>query len=109
VLTAALALTSELVPLLVVSVLAGVGAGMLNPAQQATVADVVGSERTAGPVLATFQMCSDAGQILGPVVAGLLVDHTGYGAAFALSGAITVLAALVWTRAPETLVAHNTR
>ncbi|WP_211287169.1 MFS transporter [Georgenia soli] len=109
VLTAALALTGDLVPMLVVSALAGVGAGMLNPAQQATVADVVGSERTAGPVFATFQMFSDAGQILGPVLAGLLVDHAGYGAAFALSGAITVIAALVWTRAPETLVAHKAR
>ena len=109
VLTAALGLTGDLVTLLVVSALAGVGVGMLNPAQQATVADVVGSERTAGPVLATFQMCSDAGQILGPVLAGLLVDHTGYGAAFALSGAISVAAALVWTRAPETLAVRPRR
>lgn len=107
VLTAALGLTGHLVALLVVSALAGVGVGMLNPAQQATVADVVGSERTAGPVLAVFQMCSDAGQILGPVLAGLLVDHTGYGAAFALSGAITFVAALVWTRAPETHPARS--
>ncbi|WP_345041325.1 MFS transporter [Georgenia daeguensis] len=102
-LTAALGLTGDLVALLVVSALAGVGVGMLNPAQQATVADVVGSGRTAGPVLAAFQMCSDAGQILGPVLAGLLVDHVGYGAAFALSGAITLVAAAVWVRAPETL------
>jgi MFS family permease len=109
VLTAALGLTGDLVTLLVVSALAGVGVGMLNPAQQATVADVVGSERTAGPVLAVFQMCSDAGQILGPVLAGLLVDHTGYGAAFALSGAISVVAALLWTRAPETLTARPRR
>ena len=109
VLTAALGLTGDLVTLLVVSALAGVGVGMLNPAQQATVADVVGSERTAGPVLATFQMCSDAGQILGPVLAGLLVDHTGYGAAFALSGAISVAAALVWTRTPETLAVRPRR
>jgi MFS family permease len=109
VLTAALGLTGNLATLLVVSALAGVGVGMFNPAQQATVADVVGSGRTAGPVLAAFQMCSDAGQILGPILAGLLVDHTGYGAAFALSGAITLVAAVVWMRAPETLAAPQRR
>lgn len=101
-LTAVLGLTGDVVSLLAVSALAGVGTGMLNPAQQATVADVVGQERSGGPVLATFQMATDAGQILGPVLAGLLVDHVGYGAAFALSGGISLAAAVLWLPAPET-------
>jgi MFS family permease len=101
-LTAVLGLTGDVVSLLAVSALAGVGTGMLNPAQQATVADVVGQERSGGPVLAAFQMATDAGQILGPVLAGLLVDHVGYGAAFALSGGISLAAAVLWLPAPET-------
>ena len=88
---------------LIVSVLAGVGAGMLNPAQQATVADVVGQDRSGGKVLAGFQMAQDAGAILGPVLAGLLADNFGYGAAFAVSGVISLLAGVGWLRARETL------
>ena len=44
----------------------GVGAGMLNPAQQAALADIVGRERNGGPALATFQMSADSGAIVGP-------------------------------------------
>ena len=47
---------SDLPVLVVLSVVAGVGAGMLNPAQQAALADIVGRERNGGPALATFQM-----------------------------------------------------
>ncbi|GAA1635340.1 MFS transporter [Georgenia ruanii] len=106
-LTIALGLAPDTGWLLALSVLAGAGAGLLNPAQQATVADVVGQRRSGGPVLATFQMCTDAGQILGPVVAGLLVDHAGYGAAFALSGILSLLAAAAWLPARETRPAHH--
>ncbi len=88
---------------LAVSALAGVGAGLLNPAQQATVADVVGQDRSGGKVLAGFQMSQDAGAILGPVLAGALADAYGYGVAFAVSGAITVLAAVGWLTGRETL------
>ncbi|MFH5821229.1 MFS transporter [Georgenia sp. AZ-5] len=105
-LTAVTGLAGAVGPLLVVSVLAGIGAGLLSPAQQATVADVVGRERSGGQVLAGFQMAGDAGQIAGPILAGLLVDHVGYGAAFALSGAIALLAAVLWLPARETLAPH---
>jgi MFS family permease len=91
-------------PLLVAfSVVAGLGAGTLNPAQQASLADVVGRDRNGGPALATFQMASDCGAIVGPVIAGVLVDHGSYGLAFGVTGALTVVAALPWLRARETL------
>lgn len=105
--TAAVGFSGSIAVVLVVSVLAGVGAGMLNPVQQAAVADVVGNDRSGGKVLATFQMAQDAGAILGPVLAGLLVDYAGYGAAFALSGAIAVAAGLAWLPARETLASRN--
>ena len=93
----------DTVPLLVVaSVVAGMGAGVLNPAQQAAVADVIGADRAGGKVLATFQMASDSGAILGPVLIGLVVDLVGYTAGFVLSGALLLAAAVPWLFARET-------
>lgn len=93
----------DTVPLLVAtSVVAGVGAGVLNPAQQAAVADVVGADRAGGKVLATFQMASDSGAILGPVVVGLAVDRFGYTVGFALSGCLLLAAVVPWLGARET-------
>jgi MFS family permease len=104
--TAATGLATNLPLLVVLSVVAGVGAGTLNPAQQATLSDVVGRERNGGPALAAFQMAQDGGAIVGPILAGVLVDHGSYGLAFGVTGAITLLAALPWLRARET---HDVR
>lgn len=93
----------DTVPLLVAaSVVAGMGAGVLNPAQQASVADVIGADRAGGKVLATFQMASDSGAILGPVLVGLVVDLFGYTAGFALSGGLLLAAVVPWLVARET-------
>lgn len=95
----------DTVPMLVAaSVVAGVGAGVLNPAQQAAVADVVGTDRAGGKVLATFQMASDSGAILGPVVVGLAVDRFGYTVGFAVSGCLLLAAVVPWLFARETHV-----
>jgi MFS family permease len=97
-----------LVVLVVLSVVAGVGAGVLNPAQQAGVADVIGRERSGGPALAVFSMAQDAGAIAGPIVAGTLVDHGSYPLAFVATGVITLLAAGPWLAARETLDTSRT-
>ncbi|MFN8045400.1 MAG: MFS transporter [Dermatophilaceae bacterium] len=89
--------------LLLVSVIAGLGAGTLNPAQQASLADVIGHERNGGPAIAAVQMAADLGSIIGPIVAGVLVDRGSYPLAFGLTGLITLAAALPWLRARETL------
>ncbi len=91
--------------LVIVSIIAGLGAGTLNPAQQAAMADVVGQERNGGPALAAVQMTSDLGAIIGPVIAGVLVDRGSFGLAFAVTGAITLAAAVPWLRARETRAA----
>jgi MFS family permease len=95
--------TDTVLTFMIATVVAGLGAGLLAPPQQATVADVIGSEARGGPVLATFQMSADIGAVLGPLVAGLLADQLTYGAAFAVTGALCLVAALVWLPAPETL------
>jgi MFS family permease len=101
--TAVLGVSGSLPLFLVGSLLGGVGSGMLVPAMNATVADVIGGRGRGGPVLAGFQMVSDLGAILGPVLTGLVVEHASYGTAFALAGLVAVAAWAVAVRAPETL------
>jgi len=100
--TAAIGFTHQLPWFLLASACAGIGSGLLGPAQQAAIADVIGNERSGGRVLAVFQMASDSGAIVGPVVAGLLADRLGYGWAFGVTGGILLAAAAVWLPARET-------
>ena len=106
-LTAVLGVATNIWVLIVLCALAGLGSGILNPAQQATVADVIGPNRSGGKVLASFQMVSDLGAIIGPVLVGLIVDHAGYRLGFALSGLMMLLAAAGWLRARETAPAER--
>ncbi|MEF3122056.1 MFS transporter [Kocuria flava] len=101
--TTALGLSGDVVTFVVLSLVAGMGSGTMNPGQQAAVADVIGPDRSGGPVLARYQMSADAGQILGPVVAGALADAAGFGWAFGVSGALMLLAALAWLPVRDTL------
>lgn len=101
-----LGLTDSLVLLLVLSVVSGVGSGLVNPGQQAVVADVVGARRSGGQVLGVFSMVQDAGAILGPVLVGVVADRFGFGWAFGLTAAVTLAALPLWLAAPETLGRH---
>jgi len=89
------------------SLVAGMGAGLLNPPQNAVVADVIGARGKGGPVLAGFQMAADFGAIIGPITAGLVADSFGYGASFTVTGAALLLAIGFWLVAPETLPTHE--
>ena len=100
--TAAIGFTHDLVWFLAATAVAGIGSGLLGPAQQAVMADVVGNERSGGRVLAIFQMTADSGAIIGPVLAGLLADRLGYGWAFGVTGGVLVAAAAGWMLARET-------
>jgi MFS family permease len=73
------------------------------PPVQAAVADIIGGDARGGQVLAVFQMSLDVGAVLGPTVAGVLADRLSFGAAFGVTGALYVVAALVWLPAKETL------
>lgn len=88
---------------LAVSLVAGLGSGLLNPPTQAAVADVIGSKARGGTVLAGFQMAADLGAIIGPITAGAIAELIGFGPAFALTGAVSLVALAVWIGAPETL------
>lgn len=87
---------------LLACLVSGAGTGVLNAPQQAAIADVVGQGRRSGAVMSSAQMSADLGAIIGPLLAGLVVDAAGYGWAFVLTGGVILLGALAWWRAPET-------
>ncbi|WP_125613488.1 MFS transporter [Specibacter cremeus] len=97
-----LGFTGEELWFFVISAIAGLGSGLMGPAQQATVADVIGNERSGGKVLATFQMSQDFGTIIGPIAAGVLVDAFSYGPAFTMATAVALVGMLFWLPARGT-------
>lgn len=80
----------------------GFGAAFLGSAPSAVIGDVMGGKK-GGIVVATFQMMSDAGAILGPLAAGLLVDLFDFDWAFAFGAVLAILPILLVIRMPETL------
>lgn len=100
--TSLLGFGQELWLLIVISALAGAGAGLLNPSQQAVLADVIDS-RPGGKVLANFQMAQDFGAIIGPIVVGMIAQYIGFHVGFMLCGVISLLAAVAWIFGRETL------
>jgi MFS family permease len=105
--TGLIGVTGDLVAFLAASAVAGFGSGLLGPAQQAAVADVIGRGRSGGRVLAVFQMAADTGAIIGPVVAGLLADQLGYGWAFGITGGVLLVTAAAWLPAREPSLKQN--
>ncbi len=92
---------------LAVSLVAGMGSGVVNPPLNAAVADVIGSRARGGTVLAGYQMAMDTGAILGPVLAGALAEAVGFPAAFVLTAAVTLIALAFWVAAPETMAGSS--
>ena len=88
----------------------GVSAAFLGGAPSAVVGDVVDG-RKGGPVVATFQMMSDLGIIIGPLMFGFLADSSGgfawpFIASLMVASATTVLVLFMpETRKPK--VAEN--
>lgn len=80
----------------------GFGSAFLGSAPSAVVGDVMGGKK-GGIVVATFQMMSDAGAIIGPLIAGLLVDLFDFDWAFAAGAALALLPIVLVVRMPETL------
>lgn len=79
---------------------AGAGSALVNPGQQATLADVVGL-RNGGSVVAGYSMTTDLGGVLGPLVAGAIVDLAGFGWAFGTTAALLAAAAIIWGFVPD--------
>lgn len=99
---AALALAGSSVLFLVAMAVSGLAAAFMGSAPAAVAGDVVGSGGR-GIVIAAFQMTSDFGAIVGPLLAGLMADQLGYGPAFAAGAAVAALALVLAALMPETL------
>lgn len=80
----------------------GVASAFLGSAPAAVVGDILGGRR-GGIVVATFQMMSDVGAVIGPLVAGLLIDQFDFEWAFAAGAALSVVAVILVFVMPETL------
>jgi MFS transporter, DHA1 family, tetracycline resistance protein len=92
--------------LIAAALLAGVGTGLLNPAVTAAVTDVIaadGPDARGSTALAGFQMVGDVGAIIGPILAGLIVEWAGYPVAFATTAAIAVISFVYWLSVPRTV------
>ena len=94
--------TTSLPLFLVTAYVTGAATGMFISPQQAAVADIIGSKARGGTAVATFQMMSDFGAILGSLAVGQIAEHLTYGTAFSISGAILAVGAVGWLLAPET-------
>lgn len=91
---------------LVAMAIQGVASAFLGSAPAAVVGDVLAGRR-GGIVVATFQMMSDVGAVLGPLVAGLLIDQFDFDWAFAAGAALSLVAVILVLVMPETL--HRNR
>ena len=100
--TAILGAASSLALLLAGAFIAGAASGIYSAPQQAAVADIIGSKARAGPAVATFQMMSDLGAIVGSFAVGLIAQQVSYLWSFVVTGGILLIAAIAWSLAPET-------
>jgi MFS family permease len=94
--------TDSLPVFLAAAYVTGAATGMFISPQQAAVADVVGNKARGGSAVATFQMMSDLGGILGSFAVGLIAQHLSFQTSFVVTGVIMLAAAIGWVFAPET-------
>ena len=80
----------------------GVATAFLGSAPSAVVGDIMGG-RQGGSVVAAYQMVSDFGAVVGPLIGGLLLDLYGFDYAFAFGAAISAIALAFVLVMPETL------
>jgi len=51
--------------------------------------------------VAGYSMASDLGGVLGPLIAGALLDAAGFGWAFSVTAALLAAATLTWALVPD--------
>ena len=79
-----------------------IGSAFLGSAPTAVVGDIMGG-RQGGSVVATYQMVSDIGAVIGPLLGGLLLDLYGFEWAFAFGAAVAAVGLIFVIAMPETL------
>ncbi|MDT7571272.1 MAG: transporter, family, multidrug resistance protein, partial [Actinomycetota bacterium] len=94
----ALAVVTGPVTLLLAMGLFAIGAAVMGVAPAAILGDVL--EGKGGTAVAVWQMASDLGSVIGPVAAGLLIDHGSFGTALAVSAVVVGACTLLGFRVP---------
>jgi MFS family permease len=98
-----LAVVTGPVTLLAAMVVFAVGAAVMGVAPAAIVGDVVAGK--GGTAVAVWQMSSDLGSVIGPVAAGLLIDHGSFEIALIVSAVVVFACTLPGLRLPAVPVA----
>ena len=80
----------------------GVAGAYFASAPSAVIGDVIGGQK-GGIVVAAYQMASDLGIVIGPLVAGVLIDALDFDWAFAIAALLVVPVLIAVNRMPETL------
>lgn len=94
---------------LVYMAIIGAATAFLGSGGAAMVGDIVAG-RKGGPVVSAYQMTSDFGMVVGPLLAGWLRDLSGgYSLPFGLSLVFAVTLAMLVARTPETSTRHYAR
>ena len=79
----------------------GVGSAFMGTSSTAVVGDVIGGR--GGRPISVFQMASDLGAVIGPLVAGWLSDSFSFATAFAVSAGVSAVGVAMAATMPETL------
>lgn len=80
----------------------GVAVAFRSSAPAAAVGDLMGGRRGGVPI-AVFQMMSDLGSVIGPLLAGLILDAAGFSWAFAVGAIASAFVLIMVIRSRETL------
>ena len=80
----------------------GVAVAFRSSAPAAAVGDLMGGRRGGVPI-AVFQMMSDLGSVIGPLLAGLILDAAGFSWAFAIGAIASAIVLVMVLRSRETL------
>jgi MFS family permease len=94
-----LALVTGPVTLMLAMAVFAVGAAVLGVAPAAIVGDVV--QGRGGTAVAVWQMASDLGSVIGPLAAGVLIDHGSFGVALGVSASVVAACTLMGLRVPR--------
>jgi MFS family permease len=97
--------SSTVAELVAAALFSGIGTGLMTPAVNAAVGDLItvdGPDTGGGAALAGFQVVGDVGAVSGPLVAGLIAEQAGFGAAFATVAVIAVVSFVGWLRVRAT-------
>ena len=78
----------------------GAGSALIGTSSAAVVGDVIHGR--GGRPVAAYGMASDAGALIGPLVAGALSDSFGFTTAFVVTALVSALSFLAVLRMPET-------